>query len=29
MTADKTFISDKVAITISARIQLSATVDAR
>jgi polyisoprenoid-binding protein YceI len=29
MTADKTFISDKVAITIRARIQLSATVDAR
>jgi polyisoprenoid-binding protein YceI len=29
MTADKTFISDKVTITISARIQLSATFDAR
>jgi polyisoprenoid-binding protein YceI len=29
MTADKAFISDKVAITIKARIQLSATFDAR
>jgi hypothetical protein len=29
MTADKTFISDKVAVTIRARVQLSATIDAR